>query len=112
MNIDRLMADIKKLGNIGYEEGKGTSRMAYSEAFFKGRDFVKFLMEEAGLVTHIDAVGNLTGVLEGTDSKKIAIGSHIDTVPNGGMYDGALGVLAGIEAVRVLKEMNYQNKHL
>lgn len=111
MNIDRLMADIKKLGNIGYEEGKGTSRMAYSEAFFKGRDFVKFLMEEAGLVTHIDAVGNLTGVLEGTDSKKIAIGSHIDTVPNGGMYDGALGVLAGIEAVRVLKEMNYQNKH-
>ena len=82
MNIDRLMADIKKLGNIGYEEGKGTSRMAYSEAFFKGRDFVKFLMEEAGLVTHIDAVGNLTGVLEGTDSKKIAIGSHIDTVPN------------------------------
>ena len=111
MNIDRLMADIKKLGNIGYEEGKGTSRMAYSEAFFKGRDYVKSLMEEAGLSTHIDAVGNLTGVLEGSEPKKIAIGSHIDTVPNGGMYDGALGVLAGIEAVRSLKEMNYQNRY-
>ena len=111
MNIDRLMADIKKLGNIGYEEGKGTSRMAYSEAFFKGRDYVKSLMEEAGLTTHIDAVGNLTGVLEGSEPKKIAIGSHIDTVPNGGMYDGALGVLAGIEAVRSLKEMNYQNRY-
>lgn len=111
MNIDRLMADIKKLGNIGYEEGKGTSRMAYSEAFFKGRDYVKSLMEEAGLSTHIDAVGNLTGVLEGSEPKKIAIGSHIDTVPNGGMYDGALGVLAGIEAVRSLKEMKYQNRY-
>ncbi|MCI5721218.1 MAG: M20 family metallo-hydrolase [Firmicutes bacterium] len=111
MDIYRLSESINKLGHIGYVEGRGTSRMAYSDAFYKGRDYVKSLMEEAGLTTHIDAVGNLTGVLEGSEPKKIAIGSHIDTVPNGGMYDGALGVLAGIEAVRSLKEMNYQNRY-
>lgn len=111
MDIYRLLESIKKLGHIGYEEGRGTSRMAYSDAFYEGREYVKSLMEEAGLSTHIDAVGNLTGVLEGSEPKKIAIGSHIDTVPNGGMYDGALGVLAGIEAVRALKEMNYQNRY-
>ena len=111
MDIYRLSESINKLGHIGYVEGRGTSRMAYSDAFYEGRDYVKSLMEEAGLSTHIDAVGNLTGVLEGSEPKKIAIGSHIDTVPNGGMYDGALGVLAGIEAVRSLKEMNYQNRY-
>lgn len=111
MNKKRLSDDIKKLGHIGFEEGKGTSRLAYSDAFYEGREFVRARMEEAGLTTQIDAVGNLTGVLEGRIPEKIAIGSHIDTVPNGGMYDGALGVLAGIEAVRTLKEMNYQNLH-
>ncbi len=111
MDIYRLLESIKKLGHIGYKEGRGTSRMAYSDAFYEGREYVKSLMEEAGLSTHIDAVGNLTGVLAGSEPKKIAIGSHIDTVPNGGMYDGTLGVLAGIEAVRVLKEMNYQNRY-
>ena len=111
MDIYRLLENITKLGHIGYEEGRGTSRMAYSDAFYEGRDYVKSLMEEAGLSTHIDAVGNLTGVLEGSEPKKIAIGSHIDTVPNGGMYDGALGVLAGIEAVRSLKEINYRNRY-
>lgn len=79
MDIYRLLENITKLGHIGYEEGRGTSRMAYSDAFYEGRDYVKSLMEEAGLSTHIDAVGNLTGVLEGSEPKKIAIGSHIDT---------------------------------
>lgn len=111
MNIERLMADINSLGHIGYEEGKGTSRMAYSESFCRGRDFVKKLMEDAGLTVSIDPVGNLTGLLEGPDKRKIAVGSHIDTVPGGGMYDGALGVLAGIEAVRALKESGYENRH-
>lgn len=114
INADRLMGDLKELGAIGYIEGEGANRMAYSRAFFQGRDFVRRKMEEAGLTTSIDAVGNLTGLLPsstGKHRKKLAMGSHIDTVPRGGIYDGALGVLAAIEAVRVLREGGYENDH-
>lgn len=115
VNIKRLIGDINELGSIGWTDGAGANRMAYSKAFFEGRDFVQRRMEEAGLVTSIDAVGNLTGYLpgngEGALKKRIAIGSHIDTVPNGGIYDGALGVLAAIESVLTMKENGYRNFH-
>ncbi len=114
INRERLMNDLKDLGAIGYIEGEGASRMAYSQAFFQGRDLVKARMQAAGLSTAIDAVGNLTGLLPsatGNSKKRIAIGSHIDTVPKGGIYDGALGVLAAIEVIRVLRENGYANDH-
>ena len=63
VRIERLMEDLKKLGSIGFVPGKGANRMAYSKNFYEGRDFVRKKMEEAGLMTCIDAVGNLTGVL-------------------------------------------------
>ena len=107
-NCGRLLRDIEDLASIGGDERTGTNRMAYSKAFLEGRDFVKKRMEEAGLETRVDRVGNLYGLLQPTDrtagfSKRIAVGSHIDTVPHGGKYDGALGVLGGIEAVRRLR---------
>ena len=104
INGKRLCDSILELGQIGFQEGQGTSRPAYSEAFLAGRDWVRGKMEEAGLETAVDAVGNLTGRLHGRSSRTIAVGSHIDTVPNGGIYDGAYGVLAGIEAARALRE--------
>ena len=67
-------------------------------------------MEQAGLQTSVDAVGNLVGTLPGK-GKTICIGSHIDTVPGGGIYDGTYGVLAGIECVQRLRELGYQNRH-
>ena len=88
--------------------------MAYSPDFVRGRDFVRKRMEEAGLSVQIDAVGNLTGLLpqaQGTGEKRIAMGSHIDTVPMGGIYDGALGVLSAIEVVRTLREAGWKNRH-
>ena len=70
INIDRLMNNLYKLGEIGYIEGKGANRLAYSEAFLEGRDYVKTLMEDIGMVTEIDAVGNLFGTLPScTDDK-------------------------------------------
>lgn len=111
INGERLLQEIETLGKIGYLPGSGTTRMAYSPAFAQGRDYVKSLMEQAGLETSVDAVGNLTGLLRGKKRQKISLGSHIDTVPDGGMYDGALGVLAGIELVRTLKESQYQNQY-
>ena len=115
INIKRLMADLYELGKIGFIPGKGTSRVAYSEDFLKGRELIRSKMEEAGLLTYIDAVGNLTGLLPASNddkmAKKIAVGSHIDTVPMGGIYDGALGVISAIEAVRALKEEGWANRH-
>ncbi|MBR0153725.1 MAG: Zn-dependent hydrolase [Lachnospiraceae bacterium] len=115
-NCGRLLRDIEDLASIGGDERTGTNRMAYSKAFLEGRDFVKKRMEEAGLETRVDRVGNLYGLLQPTDctagfSKRIAVGSHIDTVPHGGKYDGALGVLGGIEAVRRLRAAGYGNRH-
>lgn len=104
INEKRLCAGILELGQIGFQEGRGTSRPAYSQAFFAGRDLVCGKMEQAGLETVVDPVGNLTGRLPGTSDRIIAVGSHIDTVPGGGMYDGSYGVLAAIEAARTLRE--------
>ncbi len=107
INAQRLQACIEALGRVGFQEGLGTSRPAYSPAFLAGRDMVRGWMEEAGLETAVDPVGNLTGRLAGSSGKIVSIGSHIDTVPNGGMFDGAYGVLAGIEAVRTLVENGF-----
>lgn len=113
INSERIVKNLNELGSIGYVEGKGANRMAYSAAFFEGRSFVEKLMQDAGMETRIDSVGNLIGTFgekkEGI--QKIAVGSHIDTVPNGGIYDGCLGVLAGIEIIKVMKEDGYKPNH-
>ena len=111
INTGRLVSHIKVLGAIGFEEGKGTTRVAYSPAFFKGRDYVEALMREAGLQTRTDPVGNLIGLLPGKRAERIAGGSHIDTVPGGGMYDGTYGVLAGIEVLQALAVSGYENEY-
>ena len=111
INIERLYKNVEDLGKIGFEDNVGVTRLAYSSEYDKGVDFVKNLMESAGLKTYIDPVGNLIGRLEGKSDKTISIGSHLDSVPAGGIFDGTLGVLAGIECVRVLQENGYKNHH-
>lgn len=115
MNVDkeRLVQELKNLGQIGYEAEKGTTRVAYSDAFYQGRDYVEQLMREAGLAVRIDGVGNLFGTRQHTqpNAKIILIGSHIDSVPGGGIYDGCLGVLAGIECVRAMEREGYEIRH-
>lgn len=111
INTKRLMEHIKTLGGIGFDEKIGTTRLAYSEAFRAGADYVQQLMENTGLMVHRDSVGNLTGLMPGKNKKRIAMGSHIDTVPGGGMYDGALGVLSAIECLQTMKENGYKNEY-
>ena len=113
VNEKRLEETILALGSIGFEKDAGTSRISFSPRFMEGREYVRKLMEEAGMKTRIDPVGNLIGRLEGKEKEKkiIAAGSHIDTVPCGGMYDGAYGVLAAIECVKTLQEAGYENRH-
>ncbi|MCI0800925.1 MAG: M20 family metallo-hydrolase [Chloroflexi bacterium] len=100
------------LGRLG-ESPDGMDRVAYSPEDIAGREFTLKLMQEAGLETRIDTAGNIIGRRAGSDGSlpAIAMGSHTDTVPKGGKYDGALGVMAAIEVVHTLEEQGHRTRH-
>ncbi|MDA1129523.1 MAG: M20 family metallo-hydrolase [Chloroflexi bacterium] len=112
INTPRLNQTLDELGHLG-ESPDGMDRVAYSPEDIAGRDYTIKLMQQAGLETRIDTAGNIIGRRAGSDDTlpAIAIGSHTDTVPKGGKYDGALGVMASIEVVRTLIEQGHQTRH-
>ncbi|NIO11188.1 MAG: M20/M25/M40 family metallo-hydrolase, partial [Deltaproteobacteria bacterium] len=83
------------------------------EADIQGRAYIMTLMQEAGLEVNVDAAGNIIGWRKGSDPSlpPILSGSHTDSVPNGGKYDGALGVISAIECAQVLKENGIVTRH-
>ena len=91
----------------------GVSRVAYSDADVGGRDYVMTLMRAAGLAPRIDPAGNIFGLRAGADPalKPILFGSHIDSVPSGGNFDGDLGTLAAIGVVDTLNRLNVRTRH-
>jgi N-carbamoyl-L-amino-acid hydrolase len=103
VNIDRLKKDLEELGRIGRDEHGGVSRPSFSPADFEARAWLKKKIEEAGLCYRLDGAGNQFGRIE-CAGKTVMAGSHIDTVPNGGMFDGAAGVIAALEAMRRILE--------
>ena len=111
INIERLKKNILDLGEIGKDEQGGTTRLAYSAEYDRGVDFLKKLMEDANLRVETDAVGNVIGTRKGKSDKVILIGSHTDTVVHGGIFDGTLGVLGGIEALKIIDEEGIQLEH-
>ncbi len=96
-------ADLEELGRIGRDGRGGISRPSFSPADLEARAWLRKKIEEAGLCYRQDGAGNQFGRLE-CAGKTVMAGSHIDTVPNGGMFDGAVGVLAALEAARRLAE--------
>ena len=112
INDQRFNQTLQELGRLG-ESPTGMDRVAYSPEDILGRDYTIKLMQEAGLDTRIDTAGNIIGRLAGTEDSlpAIALGSHTDTVPKGGKYDGALGVMAAIEVIRTLKDQGHTTKH-
>lgn len=109
----RLSCSLEELGQIGRLPSGAVRRLAFSDEDLAARALVRRWMEEAGMAVRVDAAGNLIGRYEGLNPEApvLATGSHIDTVPEGGLYDGALGVLAGIEVVRVLAERELRLRH-
>ena len=99
----RLRHDLEELGRIGRDERGGVSRPSFSPADIEARGWLKGKFEEAGLSYRQDGAGNQFGRLE-CAPRTVMAGSHIDTVPNGGMFDGAAGVLAALEAARRIVE--------
>jgi len=99
---DRFLADLHRLREFGAAGvGKGVVRPAYSAPDIAARDWLAGRMREAGLVPHVDPVGNLFGLAEG---RSILVGSHSDSQPEGGWLDGALGVMAALEVARASVE--------
>lgn len=109
----RLQDWLQELAAFGAREDGGVDRVAFSDADIEARAYVRSLMEETGLVVRTDAVGNIFGRMEGTrgDLPPLMMGSHIDTVPGGGRYDGALGVLGALEGARTLREAGVGIRH-
>jgi N-carbamoyl-L-amino-acid hydrolase len=113
----RLQHSLEKLSTFGRPVGgsfaDGVSRVAYSDADVAGRGYVLGLLRAAGLEPKIDAAGNIQAVRAGSvpSLKPIAFGSHIDSVPNGGNFDGDLGSLAAIEVVQTLQDRAIRTRH-
>jgi beta-ureidopropionase / N-carbamoyl-L-amino-acid hydrolase len=112
VNGSRLNSSIAQLAQIGKLPGGGVSRVAFTKEDLLARKLVESWMREAGMTVRIDAAGNTIGRYGGLrEGAALATGSHIDTVPTGGHFDGVLGVLAGIEVVRVLRENGLRLEH-
>lgn len=113
VNGERLNNSISRLAEIGKLPNGGVRRIAYSPEDLQARDLIKKWMAEAGMRVRIDAAGNIIGTYAGQvkNAPALATGSHIDTVLEAGRFDGTLGVLAGIEVVRVLQENNIKLIH-
>jgi N-carbamoyl-L-amino-acid hydrolase len=113
VNAPRLLEHLKALSEFGRNPQGGVSRIAYSDADQKGREYVMALMRAAGLDVSVDSAGNVVGVRPGSDSarKPILLGSHIDSVPEGGNYDGDVGSLGAIEVAQRLAEAKVTLKH-
>jgi N-carbamoyl-L-amino-acid hydrolase len=109
----RIQQHITELSKFGANPQGGVSRIAYSDADIAGRDYIKNLMQDAGLVVRIDTAGNIIGRREGGKPQlpPILIGSHTDSVPGGGNYDGDVGVIGAIEVAQVLQQGNVRLKH-
>ena len=108
----RLNDNMAALGQIGLTD-EGMQRVAFSAFDIAGREHVMGLMAAAGMSVRIDAAGNIIGRVEGSDGARpaIVLGSHTDTVPSGGQYDGALGVIAAIEVVRAIADAGRSLRH-
>jgi len=104
IKLERLRADIEALAKFGRDPRGGISRPSFSQADFEAQAWLKEKICEAGLCYRRDGAGNTFGRL-GTDGRAVLVGSHIDTVINGGAFDGTIGVLAGLECLRRIKEI-------
>lgn len=106
INKRRLLRDLNAVSRIGIGDHGSVTRLVFSIKELRGRQFLIHLMRQAGLQIHIDRIGNIFGRLDGSNPKApaVLVGSHLDTVLHGGKFDGTMGVIGALEAVRALKE--------
>jgi ureidoglycolate amidohydrolase len=109
----RLSSEIEALASISDAESPAVTRIVFTATDLKARAWLTARCEEAGLALRQDAIGNTFARWAGSDSEAPAVGtgSHIDAIPNAGRYDGVIGVLGGLEAIRALQRSGFRPKH-
>jgi allantoate deiminase len=113
INAERLWERLMQLGTIGRQEAGGVTRLSFTPEERAAKDLVAGFMQEAGLTVREDEAGNLIGRKEGKNPAApiVLVGSHIDSVPSGGDFDGPLGVLAGVEILQSMNERGVETEH-
>ncbi len=113
VNGDRLWKSLMDMAKIGPGVAGGNNRQALTDEDAEGRALFQKWCEEAGMTMGLDSMGNMFARREGEDpdALPVYVGSHLDTQPTGGKYDGVLGVLGGLELVRTLNDLNIRTKH-
>ena len=113
VNGDRLWESIMEMAQIGPGVAGGNNRQTLTDDDAKGRELFKSWCEKEGLAMGLDTMGNMFARREGTDPNAlpVMVGSHLDTQPTGGKYDGVLGVLGGLEIIRTLNDLDIKTKH-
>ncbi len=112
IDIERVKQDIYRVGRYGYNsEDQGIYRQGFSDDDMRARFWLEGQFEALGLSHYMDGAGNVVGRYGEPEHKSLILASHLDSVPAGGMFDGVLGVMAGLECVRVIKENQIPLKH-
>ncbi len=113
INADRLWDSLMQMAKIGPGVAGGNNRQTLTDEDGEGRALFQRWCEAAGCEMGLDTMGNMFALRAGTDPQALPVyvGSHLDTQPTGGKYDGVLGVLGGLEVVRTLNDLNVQTKH-
>ena len=113
VNGDRLWDSIMEMAKIGPGVAGGNNRQTLTDDDAKDRELFKSWCEKEGLAMGLDTMGNMFARREGTDPNAlpVMVGSHLDTQPTGGKYDGVLGVLGGLEIIRTLNDLDIKTKH-
>ncbi len=110
---DRMLSEIETLASFSEAEPPVVTRIVFTPADVQARAWLKALCEKAGLAVRQDPVGNTFARWAGAEPAAPAVGtgSHIDAIPNAGKYDGVVGVLGGLEAIRALRRSGFRPKH-
>ncbi len=112
VDIERVKHDLYTLGRFGYNpEDQGIYRQGFSEEDIKARHWLMNQFGDLDIANYMDGAGNVIGRYGEPESKALLIGSHLDSVPAGGMFDGVLGVIAGLECMRVIKDHDISLHH-
>jgi ureidoglycolate amidohydrolase len=110
---ERLSSEIEELASFSDAEAPAVTRVVFTPTDLKARAWLRARCEEAGLAVRQDGIGNTFARWSGSESSAAAVGtgSHIDAIPNAGKYDGVVGVLGGLEAIRALQRSGYRPRH-
>ena len=113
VNGDRLWESLMEMAKIGPGIAGGNNRQTLTDEDAEGRALFQRWCEDAGMTMGVDTMGNMFATREGTDpaALPVYVGSHLDTQPTGGKYDGVLGVLGGLEIIRSMNDLGIKTKH-